>query len=97
MTKHIVTFQLAGTPEERHCLALKFKNALLELPCVIDVLESMEVGVNQNPVEEWDVALTAIVPTMADVATYAAHPAHLAAAAILKGHVRARACVDYDE
>lgn len=96
MIKHIVTFKLTGTPEERREVATKFKEALLALPAVIDVLRSMEVGINENPAEQWDVVLTAVVPTMADVDTYAKHPAHVAAASLLAGHKEARACVDYE-
>jgi flagellin-specific chaperone FliS len=96
MVKHIVMFQLAGSDAERLEVAKKFKAALEALPKAIDVLQSIEVGLNQNPAEQWDVVLTALVPTMADVATYANHPAHLAAAALLKGHKQNRACVDYE-
>lgn len=95
MVKHIVTFQLQGTPEERREVAGKFAEALMALPEQIEILESMEVGLNENPAEDWDVVLTAIVPTMADVPTYANHPAHVAAAGLLAGHKKARACVDY--
>lgn len=95
MVKHIVTFKLSGTAEERRAVAERFRHALLELPAKIDVLETMEVGINENPAEDWDVVLTATVPTMDDVAVYAAHPAHVAAAALLAGHKEARACVDY--
>ena len=94
MVKHIVTFKLTGTPEERKEVALRFKNALLELPSVIDVLKSMEVGINENPAECWDVVLIATVETMADVETYAKHPAHVTAAGLLAGHKADRACVD---
>ena len=96
MLKHIVTFKLTGTQEERLEVATKFKEALLALPAQIDVLESMEVGINQNPAEQWDVVLTAVVPTMADVDVYAKHPAHVAAASLLAGHKDQRACVDYE-
>ncbi len=96
MVKHIVAFKLKGTPEERKAVASAFKAALEALPSQIDVLESMEVGLNENPSETWDVVLTAIVPTMADVEKYAKHPAHLAAAALLGEHKEARACVDYN-
>lgn len=96
MVKHIVTFQLQGTPEERLRVATAFKNALEALPGQIDVLQSIEVGINQNPAEQWDVVLTAIVPTMADVEVYAKHPAHVAAAGLLAGHKANRACVDYE-
>lgn len=96
MVKHIVTFQFAGTPEERLEVAGRFRDALLALPAEIAVLKSMEVGINSNPAEDWDLVLTAVVPTMADVAVYAAHPAHVAAASIIGGHKKARACVDYE-
>lgn len=96
MIKHIVTFKLQGTPQERLEVATAFKNALMALPEKIDVLRSMEVGINENPAEQWDVVLTAIVDKMEDVAVYANHPAHVAAAGLLAGHKEARACVDYE-
>lgn len=96
MVKHIVMFKLTGTPDERRKVASDFRDALLKLPEVIDVLDSIEVGLNENPAEDWDVVLTAVLPTMADVAVYANHPAHVAAAALLAGHKEARGCVDYN-
>ena len=96
MVKHIVTFQLDGTAEERLEVAKKFKAALEALPAVIDPLQSIEVGLNQTPAEDWDVVLTAIVPAMADFEVYAKHPAHVAAAGLLAGHKKSRACVDYE-
>jgi hypothetical protein len=96
MVKHIVMFQLEGTPEEKAIVANKFKSALMELPSKIDVLESMEVGINENPNESWDLTLIAVVPTMSDVDKYAKHPAHLAAVTILAGHKKNRACVDFE-
>ena len=96
MTKHIVLFKLQGSDDVRREVALRFKDALEALPEQIDVLQSIEVALNQNPVEDWDIVLTAVVPTMADVATYAKHPAHMAAAAIIKDVKQLRACVDYN-
>ena len=95
MVKHIVTFKLTGTPEERRRVAEAFRDALLQLPSQISVLRSIEVGINANPAESWDVVLTAVVPAMADVEVYAKHPAHVAAASLLAGHKADRACVDY--
>ena len=95
MVKHIVAFKLTGTDAERREVAEKFKAALLALPEQIDVLRSMEVGINENPAETWDLVLTAVVDTMADVEVYAKHPAHVAAAGWLAGHKGDRACVDY--
>lgn len=96
MVKHIVSFKLSGTPDERRDVAATFKSALEALPDVIAPLRSIEVGINENPAEDWDVVLTAILDTMTDVDVYAKHPAHVAAASLLAGHKEARACVDYE-
>ena len=96
MVRHIVTFKLTGSPEERRMVAERFRDALLALPEKIDVLKSMEVGINENPSEEWDVVLAAVVPDMQSVEVYAKHPAHVAAASLIAGHKEARACVDYN-
>ena len=97
MVKHIVSFKLTGTPEERKEVALKFKAALEALPEQIEVLRSMEVGINENPNETWDVVLTAVVDTMADVEVYAKHPAHVHVAdTYVRPYVCERACLDYE-
>lgn len=96
MVKHIVTFKFSGSEEERREASLKFRAALLALPEQIDYLESMEVGINENPAESWDLTLIAIVPTMEDVEVYAKHPSHVAAAGLVKPQIEARACVDYE-
>ena len=96
MVKHIVTFKFKGEEAVRREYARKFKEALMALPAVIPCLESMEVGINENPAETWDLVLTAIVPTMADVDVYAKHPAHVAAASIIAPVKDSRACVDYE-
>lgn len=89
-------FKLTGTADERRAVAQAFMDALVKLPAVIEPLQSIEVGINENPAETWDVVLTATLPTMADVDVYAKHPAHVAAAGLLAGHKEARACVDYE-
>ncbi|MBO5444323.1 MAG: Dabb family protein [Muribaculaceae bacterium] len=96
MVKHIVTFKLKGAPDVRRSVSQQFKEALEALPEVIDCLQSIEVGINENPAEDWDVVLTAILPAMEDVAVYAGHPAHVAAASILGPYKESRACVDYE-
>lgn len=95
MVKHIVTFKLKGSYAERKEAALKFKAALEALPGQIEVLRAIEVGINENPVETWDIVLTATVDTMDDVEVYAKHPAHVAAAGIISNCKESRACVDY--
>ena len=88
-------FKFKGTPEEKKEVASKFAEALLELPSQIEELKSMEVGLNINPEETWDLVLTATAETLKDVAIYSAHPAHQDAVAIIAPYKEARACVDY--
>lgn len=95
MVKHIVSFKFKGDDETRKRVAKEFKAALMALPEVIDVLRSMEVGINENPSETWDLVLTAIVDRMEDIEIYSKHPAHVAAAAIMSPYKEMRACVDY--
>ncbi len=95
MVKHIVTFQFEGTPQERLEVARRFRDALVALPEQIAELHSIEVGINENPAESWDLVLTAVAESLADVAKYSAHPAHQAAVALIAGYKKSRACVDY--
>lgn len=95
MVKHVVSFKFEGSRDERRAVAEAFREALMELPAKIEVLDSIEVGINDNKAEDWDLVLTAVLPDMESVGIYAEHPAHVAAAAIMKPHLSARACVDY--
>ncbi|MDE6142746.1 MAG: Dabb family protein [Muribaculaceae bacterium] len=95
MVKHVVSFKFKGTVEERKNIALKFAEALIALPDQIDELIGMEVGINENPAESWDLVLTATAASFEDVATYSAHPAHIAAVKIIAPYKEDRACVDY--
>ena len=96
MIKHVVTFKFKGSPDERKEVAAKFMEALVKLPDDIPQLKSIEVGINVNPAEEWDLVLTATADSLEDVAIYSAHPAHQAAVAIIAPYKEARACVDYE-
>ena len=96
MVKHIVSFKLKGSAEERLEVAKKFKQALEALPEQIEVLKSIEVGLNEKPAETWELVLVAIVEKMEDVEVYAKHPAHVAAASIIANNKESRACVDFN-
>lgn len=95
MVKHIVTFKFKGNDEERQNVARQFAEALVALPDQIEELKSIEVGINHNPKETWDLVLTATAETLEDVAKYSAHPAHVAAVQIIAPYKEDRACVDY--
>ena len=96
MVKHIVLFKLNVEEPERSQVINDFCNAVMALPEKIDVIRHIEVSRNINPAEQYDIALNSSFDTLADVATYATHPDHVAAASLLKGKVASRACVDYE-
>lgn len=96
MIKHVVMFKFKGTAEEKTDIAKRFMEALIQLPCEIPELKSMDVGINMNPEESWDMVLTATADSMEDIATYSAHPAHQEAVEIIKPYKIDRACVDYE-
>lgn len=95
MVKHVVTFRFDGTPDQRLEVSRKFRDALLKLPEQIEQLKSIEVGINENPSETWDLVLTATALSLEDVMVYSAHPAHVEAVKIIAPYKAARACVDY--
>ena len=96
MVKHVVTFKFKGTPDERRDVAKRFAEALIQLPDEIKELKSIEVGLNINPAEKWDLVLTATADSLEDVAKYSAHPAHVEAVKIIAPFKEDRACVDYE-
>lgn len=95
MIKHIVTFRFKGTAEQRHEVATSFRNDLMALPGIIPQLKAIEVGLNINNNESWDLVLTAQADTLDDVKIYSAHQAHRDAVAKVKDSIDERACVDY--
>ena len=86
MVKHIVLFKLkeALSPAEKADIMNRFKAAIEALPATIPF-----------PAEVWDICLDSSFDTLDDVKAYAIHPAHVAAAGILKEAKENRACVDY--
>ena len=93
MIKHIVLFQFK--PEKRDEVLIPFKTALESLMGVVKELKSIEVGVNCNPNEAWDLALVTTFDSMEDLQAYAVHPEHLKASAIIADAKQGRACVDF--
>lgn len=98
MVKHIVLFKLKDSlsDEQKLSVMTSFKQAIEALPEKISVIRSIEVGLNINPAETWNIALYSEFDSLDDVKTYAAHPDHVAAGALLADAKESRACVDYE-
>jgi hypothetical protein len=97
MVKHIVSFKMKAfdTPEQKEAKLNEIKAELEALVTKIEVLKSMEVGINANPAEAFDFCLVSEFETMEEVDIYAKHPEHVAVAVKIREHLESRACVDY--
>ncbi|MCC8188100.1 MAG: Dabb family protein [Bacteroides sp.] len=98
MVKHIVLFKLKNelSAAEKKAMMHAFKTAVEALPATIPVIRRIEVGLNANPQETWDIALYSEFDSMEDVETYATHPDHVAAGKIIADARQERACIDYE-
>lgn len=98
MVKHIVLFKLKDeiSLAEKLLVMNQFKEAIEVLPTRISVIRSIEVGLNINPGETWNIALYSEFDTLEDVALYAMHPDHVAAGKIIAEAKESRSCVDYE-
>lgn len=97
MVKHIVLFKLKDelSVDEKLAVMNEFKEAIEALPTKISVIRKIEVGLNINPDETWNMALYSEFDTMDDVRLYATHPDHVAAGKIIAEAKESRSCVDY--
>ena len=97
MVKHIVLFKLKESlsGEEKLEVMNRFKAAIEALPAQISFIRKVFVGLNINEAETWDICLESEFDSLDDVKAYAVHPAHVAAAGILKEAKQDRSCVDY--
>jgi hypothetical protein len=97
MVKHIVLFKLKDVDAQQKMEVMKsFKSAIEALPKEIDFIRNIEVGLNINPDEAWNIALYSEFDSLEDVRRYAVHPSHKAAASLLAELKESRSCVDYE-
>lgn len=98
MVKHIVLFKLKEDAplEQKKNVMNAFKQAIESLPAKIPFILKVEVGLNMNPQETWDIALYSEFKSLDDVKAYAIHPDHVAAAKLIADLKDSRSCVDYE-
>ncbi len=89
-------FRFIGDEDARRLACETFKSKLEALPRYIEMLKSIEVGININSNERWDLTLIATADTMANVTAYSTHPLHVAAVDAVRDSIAERACVDFE-
>ena len=97
MIKHVVLFKMKpfASAEEKSNKLNEIRNELLGLKGKLDFLRHIEVGINANPAESFDLALITEFDSMTDLERYAIHPDHVAVAKLIGPVKDDRACVDY--
>lgn len=98
MIKHIVLFKFREDlpAAEKETKLKSIKAGLEALTSKVETLNKMEVGINANPEEEYDLALISEFNSMKDLQAYAVHPEHVKAGAAIREILEKRACVDYE-
>ena len=97
MLKHVVLFKFKESLDEstKKSRSQEIKTSLEGLLGKIEALKKIEVGLNCNSEEKYDLALLTEFESMEGLKTYASHPEHLKVLAKIKEILEERACVDY--
>lgn len=98
MIRHIVLFELKpfDTPEAKLAKMNHIKAELEGLVGQVPTLLTMEVQLNCNPAEKYDLMLSSEFESLEALEAYAVHPAHQAVAVGIREVAVGRACVDYE-
>ena len=99
MIKHIVMFHLKkGEDKQKKQHALRtIKESLLSLTQTIDVLASIEVGINQQESpRSADLVLITTFKTWQDLEVYRVHPDHQKVVSVIKSYTERSVVVDYE-
>ena len=94
MVKHIVMWKLKDEYKNR---ALELENGLEGLKNKVEVIKSIQVGINFNPSDNaFDLVLNSEFATKEDLDSYQKNPEHLKVATKVRESVCSRHVVDYE-
>lgn len=98
MIRHIVMWKLKNyeNREIKRLNAFKLKDELQDLKKEIVQIKALNVGINLNPENEYDIVLESEFDNFDDLITYQKHPAHLKVVEFLKTVRESKASVDYE-
>ncbi|MBK1810592.1 Dabb family protein [Clostridium sp. YIM B02505] len=98
MIKHIVMWKLKDYAEgnDKQFNANEIKIRLEALKDKISEIGKIEVGINNNSANSYDVVLYSEFESYESLNSYQNHPSHLEVAAFVKAVNVDRACVDYE-
>lgn len=92
MIKHVVLFKFKDVNK---AFLDEVSKKLMNLNDKIAEIQTIEVGLNENPDEKFHLALTVELEGFHSLKTYVNHPEHLAVGKIIRTKLEDRSCVDY--
>ena len=97
MVKHVLLFKLKQmeSADVKMQIMQEIKSKLLGLKEVVPAIESIEVGINENPNESFDIALVSTHKDWDALRSYRDDPNHVAVAKFIAGYREERACADF--
>ena len=98
MVKHVVLFKLISFAEaaQKQEVMNEIKTKLEALQAVIPSLKSMEVGLNANANESFDISLITTHQDFDGLKAYATHPEHVKVGQLIGQYKADRSCVDFE-
>lgn len=98
MIRHIVTWRLKAQDATAKASAVAAIAAVLEpLVSVVPGIHRLDVRPNIAYFDRnWDVLVTGDYESLEALDAYQVHPAHMAAAAVVREHVTERASIDFE-
>lgn len=95
MLKHVVMWKLKEDVDKVEA-SKKIKESLDNLKGKINEIVDIEVGINNNSAEAFDVVLISIFKTKEDLQSYNVNPLHQEVVKYIKSVVAQRIAVDYE-
>ncbi len=98
MVKHVVLFKLIPFEEaaQKQAILVEIKTKLEALLTIIPELETIEVGLNANANESFDIALITTHRDFDGLKAYATHPEHVKVGQLIGQYKAERSCVDFE-
>lgn len=98
MVKHIVLFKLKAfdSAEEKMQKMKYIQSQLLNLKNIVKEIQTLEVGLNGNPKEAFDIALISTHKSWEDLAVYDQQPDHVAVKKMIKEVLDTRSAADFE-
>lgn len=98
MVKHVLLFKLRDmeSQEQKQAIMVEIKNKLEGLKELVSAIHSIEVHLNQNPKETYDICLISEHLDWDALEAYRVNPHHVEVASFIAQYRESRACADFE-